>query len=115
MPFDNTAKNLMLDQLATLATRISLHSADPGTAADNETTAPREIPTWAAAAGGDLALASSILFEGGASSGAVTWYAVWNTDGSVRYGKGQITTGDTAFNASGEFTLTTAARLRITG
>ena len=37
MPLNNTAKNLMLDQLATVAVFTSLHTADPGEAGDQTT------------------------------------------------------------------------------
>jgi len=114
MPFDNVAKNDMLAAISPLAVLVSLHTADPGTGALNETTAAREIPTWATPAGGDLALAAALEFTGGASNGPVTWFAVWKTGGTTRIGKGQITSGDVTFNAAGEYTLTTASRLRLT-
>lgn len=113
MPFDNTAKDAMLDALTALVDGIGIHTGDPGTGADNEVTGggyARQTPSFASASGGTVALAAAAEFTGPASETA-TWYTLW--DASVRMGKGQITTGDQAFNAAGEFNLTTGTALTI--
>lgn len=116
MPFDNNGKNAMLDHLKTLTVRVSLHSADPGTTDDNEVDGggyARGTPSWGSASGGALALASNLAFSTPASQ-TITWFALWNAAGDTRYGKGEITTGDTAANAAGEYELTTGTTLTIT-
>lgn len=115
MPFDNTAKAAMLNAVAALATRIHLHSGDPGTG--NSNVLPGDgaglAPTWATATAGTLALNSQLDFTGLGASANVLWFSLWNTAGSTRYGKGQITSGDTAANAAGEFSLTTGTTLTL--
>lgn len=108
--YDTTAKNVMLDALAGVLTRISLHSGDPGAAnaADNELSGgspayARKAVTWAAASGGSMDETTSPTFdvEGGDT---VSWIAGWNTAGTVRYFKKDVT--DEVFGAQGTYQLT---------
>ena len=92
--------------------QLQLHNGDPGAAG----TANRvggangeEAATFAAASNGERALSSNVDFTGLAASQTVTWFSVWG--GGTFLGKGQITSGDTAANAAGEFSLTTATKL----
>jgi hypothetical protein len=105
MPLDDTALNAMADHLSTLATKAALHSADPGTGATNETSAARQDIAWTSAANGDTSISGTEQFTGGAANGACTWVTIWNTAGTVRYGKFPLT-GDLTFNAAGEYDLT---------
>jgi hypothetical protein len=111
MPFDNAAKSIGLTAIANAADGCAIHSADPGTGSSNETSATRLNPTFAAASGNSIALASALEFTGATANAGATWFTVWQ--GSTRLGKGQITSGDTQFNAEGEFHLTTGTSLRI--
>lgn len=108
MPLANIALKVMADHLAGLATRISLHSADPGGTGASETTAGRVVAGWPAAdADGDLTLTNK-PFSGGASNGAVTHVGLWSTDGATFYGGFPILndgTNDLSFNAAGNYTL----------
>lgn len=107
--YDITARNLMLDQLAILCTRAALHSGDPGAAnlAANEIVggAPayvRKAITWAVAAAGAMDETASPTFDVPAST--VAWVSFWNTAGTVRYLKKQVTAE--VFAAQGTYQLT---------
>jgi hypothetical protein len=109
---DDTGKNAMLDQLATLVTRVALHTGDPGAAntAANEVTGgspayARQAITWNAAASANLDSSNAPVFDVPAGT-TVTWVSFWNTAGTVRYGKKQVTSE--AFGAQGTYTLTDA-------
>jgi hypothetical protein len=84
--YDNKAKNLMLDALGAVALRLALHTGDPG-AAD---TAANEVT------GGSPAYARK----------AIAWISGWNTAGTSRYFKKQVTSE--AFGAQGTYTVTDA-------
>lgn len=109
---DDTAKNAMLDALAPLVTRVALHTGDPGAAnqAANEVTGgspayARKAITWNPAAAANLDSADAPVFDvpGGTT---VAWVSFWNTAGTVRYGKKQVTAE--AFGSQGTYTLTDA-------
>lgn len=101
----DAALNVMADAFAAAATHLSLHSADPGGTGANETTAARQLAGWGSAATGDVT-ASNIAFTGGAASGAVTHVGYWSAStGGTFYGSRALT-GDAAFNAAGEYTVT---------
>lgn len=102
------AIDYMLDQLATnKALYVQLHSADPGAAGTiAPTSAARQAAVWSVSASKVLSLSAGESFTGGAANGAVTWITLWDalTAGNWQ-GSFQITTGDLAFNAAGEYTL----------
>jgi hypothetical protein len=107
--YDTRAKNLMLDQLATVGLRLALHTGDPGAAdtASNEVTGgspayARKAVSWNAASGGQITVATDVVFDVPAST-TVTWISVWNTAGTNRYGKKQV--GAEAFGAQGTYTV----------
>jgi hypothetical protein len=108
--YDATAKNVMLDQLATVCLRAALHSGDPGAAnaADNELSGgspayARKAITWAAASAGAMDETTSPTFDVPAGS-TVSWVSFWNTAGTVRYLKKNVT--DEVFGAQGTYQLT---------
>jgi hypothetical protein len=108
--YDATAKNLMLDALAAVMLRVALHSGDPGAAnaADNELAGggyARQAIAWNAASAGsvDSSNAPAFSIEGGDT---VSWVSFWNTAGTVRYIKKDVT--NEAFGAAGTYTLTDA-------
>jgi hypothetical protein len=108
MPFSTTAKNTMLDALT--PNRVRLHSGDPGAAGTANTIAAYGLTaaTFATAASGERAMSSDVAFSGGAALQSVTYYSVWNATGPTFLGSGQITIGDVAANAAGEYTLKAA-------
>lgn len=106
MPYDATAKNAMLDQLGTLATRIALHTGDHGTGSSNEVTGggyARQAVTWASASGGSKALSNSPVFSVPAVT--ITWVSIWNAAGTVRYLKKELAEG-AIFGTPGTMTIT---------
>jgi hypothetical protein len=108
--YDATAKNVMLDQLATVMTRVALHTGDPGGAnsASNEVTGgspayARKAIAWNAASGGAIDDSTAPVFDVPAGT-TVSWISFWNTAGTVRYAKKDVT--DEVFGAQGTYTLT---------
>ena len=122
--FTEAARNTMLAAITGKAspsntiTHISLHTASPGSNGANEVTggdpaysrAEVTEADWDAAASGEIALAEDIAFDGPAN-GDATHMGVW--DGSTFLGGGAIT-GDTTFNAEGDFVLQAATKLSVT-
>jgi hypothetical protein len=111
MPFSTTAKNTMLDALT--ADRARLHSGDPGAAGTSNALGSLTASTFAAAASGERALSAPVAFTGLTALQPVTYYSVWKNTGTVFEAAAQITAGDVAANAAGEYTLTTAVKLDI--
>lgn len=108
--YDATAKNVMLDALAAVCTRVALHTADPGgansaTAEVTGGTYARQAITWNAAAAGSIDSSNVPVFNIPAAT-TVTWLSFWNTAATVRYAKKAITSE--AFGAAGTYTLTDA-------
>ena len=111
--FSTSAKNGMLDALT--ADRIRLHSGDPGATGTSNAEGSLTAATFAAAASSARALSSAVNFTGLGANQSVTWFSVWdNNSGSPLFlGRGEITSGDVAANAAGEYTLTTATELQL--
>lgn len=111
--YDNTAKNLMLDALGAVCLRLALHTGDPGAAntAANEVTGgspayARKAIAWSAAASGSMDDSTNgAVFDVPAST-TVSWISGWNTAGTVRYFKKDVT--DEVFGAQGTYTVTDA-------
>lgn len=100
----------MLDALAALATRVALHTGDPGGAnsATNEVAGggyARQPIAWNAASGGAIDSSDAPQFSIPAST-TVAWISFWNTAGTIRYAKKDVT--DEAFGAAGTYTITDA-------
>jgi hypothetical protein len=117
MPYTTYAKNFMLTALRADITEISLHTGDPSTTGANEVTgggytrASVTTADFAAAASGEVTLADDIAFVGPAS-GNCTHFGLW--DGTDFVGGGAIT-GDTTFNAEGDFNLLAATKFDLNG
>lgn len=111
--YDITARNAMLDALGALITKVALHTGDPGAAnaADNEVTGgspayARQSIAWGAAAAGSMSDSTNGAVFNVPAGTTVTWISFWNTGGTVRYLKKQVTSE--AFGAQGTYTLTNA-------
>ncbi len=110
--YDIKGRNVMLDGLAVVLTRISLHNADPG-AADSATgelsggtpAYARKAIAWNVAAAGSMDDSTAPVFDVAAGS-TVAWVAGWNTAGTSRYFKKAVT--NEVFGAQGTYTLTDA-------
>ncbi len=106
---DTTAKNVGVDAIAALALRVALHTGDPGGAnsASNEVTGgspayARKAIAWNAASGGSATPTANVVLDvpGGTT---VSWISLWNTAGTVRYYKKDVT--DEVFGAQGTYTV----------
>ena len=107
--YDTTARNAMVDALAALATRWAAHTGDPGGAnsASNEVTGgspayARKAVAWNAAGSGEATQNGDVVLDIPAST-TVSWVSLWNTAGTVRYLKKDVT--DEVFGAQGTYTI----------
>ena len=109
MALEAPAINLMLDSLAAVALRASLHSDDPGTAGINEiATSPyeRKAIAWATASAKSAAQSGTAVFD--LPSGVtVTHVGLWNVAGDVYYGTADVP--DETFSSSGSLTVQNAS------
>ena len=108
MPLNNTAKNAMLDNLATLIGFVSLHTADPGGTGANEATGgspayARKAITWNSASAGNLDSSNQPVFDVPAGTYTHVGFNSLVTAGTW-YGEGDIT--DETFAGQGTYTLT---------
>jgi len=114
--YDPKAKNLMLDQLGTVLTRLALHTGDPGAAdtAANEVTGgspayARKAIAWNAAGtptpGSMDDSTNGAVFDIPAGT-TVAWISGWNTAGTSRYFKKAVT--NEVFGSQGTYTVTDA-------
>lgn len=111
--FSEAAKNEMLGALD--PSEVRLHDGDPGDQGDDNRVGGSngvEDASFSSAAGGERTLSSQVDFTGLDGGQTVTWFSVWDSSG-VFLGKGEITSGDTAANAAGAYSLTTATALRL--
>ena len=107
--YDATAKNVMLDALGAVAVRVAAHTGDPGAAnqADNEVSGgspayARKAIAWSAASAGSAAQNGDVVIDIPAST-TVSWLSLWNSAGTVRYLKKDVT--NEAFGAQGTYTV----------
>jgi hypothetical protein len=97
----------MANWLAGVAPYLALHSADPGPAGLNETTAPRVAANWPEPVGGALQIPGKV-FSGGEPLGPITHVGFWSAPtGGIIYASGLLS-GDQQFNANGVYNLLSA-------
>jgi hypothetical protein len=111
--YDTTARNVGVDAIAALCLRLALHTGDPGGAnsASNEVTGgspayARKAVAWNAAASGAATPTANVVFDVPTGT-TVSWVSGWNTAGTVRYFKKDVT--DEAFGAQGTYTVLAAS------
>lgn len=107
MALNDTAKNLMLTELATAAVYMSLHTAYPATSG-NEITGgspayARKAITWGTAASGEIAMTNDPVFDVPATTVAAVGFWSAATAGT-QYGDYDVT--DEVFAAQGTYTVT---------
>lgn len=107
--YDTTARNVGVDAIAALGTRWAAHTGDPGGAntASNEVTGgspayARKAVAWNAASGGVATQNGDVTLDIPAGT-TVSWISLWNTAGTVRYLKKDVT--DEVFGAQGTYTI----------
>lgn len=107
MPLNNTMKNLMLEEFASLAIYASLHTAFPAGANEVSGGSPayaRKSINWAAASGGSIsAQATFPVFDVPACTVAAMGFYSAVTAGTL-YGDYDLT--DEVFAGQGTYTLT---------
>ena len=81
---------------------ISLHTATPDNTGSNLSAAGKMAVTCTSANG--VVTIPQTAFTGGAPSGPVAAVGYWGTGGTVWLGY-DVPTGDTAFNAAGQYTV----------
>lgn len=112
MPFSASAKNYMLDQLATQIAYLSLHAATPGSTGANEVSGgspayARKAVTWNAASAGSKTVSNAPSFDV-PSSTTVTHLGFWSAlTGGTYYGYVDVT--DEAFVGQGTYQVTSGA------
>lgn len=106
MPLTDGTLNLMGTYLTTIATHLTLHSADPGVTGTNMvTTTSRIAASWTVDSDGDLTLSGASNFTGAPASTTVTWVGLWSASTGGTFRGGFQLTGDTTTNSAGEFTI----------
>ena len=112
MPFSVATKNAMLDAIT--FNGIRLHSGAPGASGtDNFVDSAIASATFSAASSSSRALASAVEVTGLAANATCTFFSVWTVSGAVFRGSGSISSGDTAANSAGEFTLAVGTALNL--
>ncbi len=106
MAFIDALLTIMAQAGQDAATHMSLHTAAPDGTGSNESAAGREVIPWDAATAGDMLLTTDTPFTGGAASGPVTHYGFWSAGVGGTWFGAFPATGDAAFNAAGEYTVT---------
>jgi hypothetical protein len=110
MPFSAAALNVAANSIRSAATHASTHTATPdGTTGSNEGTATRQAITWGSATAGDFSLGANIVFNDGGDSEAVAAIGLWSASTAGTFYGYFPPTGDSAFNAAGEYTVTAIA------
>jgi hypothetical protein len=107
--YDIKARNVGLDAITAVASRWALHTGDPGAAdaADNELAggAPayaRKAVAWNAADAGISTQNGDVVLDV-PSGTTVSWVSLWNTAGTSRYLKKDVT--NEVFGAQGTYTI----------
>jgi len=115
--FTDAGKAIMLNAMRNATTEISLHTADPGTTGASEyagagyARVAAVVADWDAPAAGSVDLNNDKDFAGVAAD-PVTHFGVWA--GSTFVASATIS-GDTTFNAAGEFTLKAGSSFDLNG
>lgn len=98
MAYSTTARNAMLDHLASLIDFVSIHSAYPGTTGTDEISGgspayARQSVTWNAASGGAVTAVSDLVFD--VALGTTTaWVGFWSAvSGGTYYGSTPVEAG----------------------
>lgn len=109
MALNNTLLNIGANAMATAAAYLSIHTDVPDATGSNESTAARVAAGWPSATGsGDLTV-SNKSFTGGAASGPAKYVGLWSASSAGTFYGAYPLTGDQAFNAAGQYTLTSLA------
>lgn len=105
---NDTILNIGVTAMQNAITHLSIHTALPDASGSNESTAGRVAAGWGTAASGDFATLTNKAFTGGAPSGPAQYVGFWSngTLGSGTFYGWLPLTGDSTFNALGQYTIT---------
>ena len=106
MALNNDALNVAGDAIATAYPFIAIHTAGGVGSSTDEATSARLAANWSAATDGGNITSGPLEFTGGAASGPAVRVGYWSAATGGTYGGGSLLTGDQAFNAAGEYTVT---------
>jgi len=105
MAWNDTALNTGAAAMTAAYPYLSLHTTGAVTSSTDESTAARVAATWSdPTTGGDVSCVAT--FTGGAASGPVVRVGYWSLATGGTYGGGCLLTGDQAFNATGQYAVT---------
>lgn len=105
MALNDAALVLAANAVDGAITHFSLHTTGAVTSSANESAAARVAVNGTVDADGDITW-SNVAFTGGAASGAVVRVGYWSASSGGTYYGGSLLTGDSTFNAAGEYTVT---------
>ena len=109
MPLNDTLLNIGVNAMQAAATHLAIHTALPDSAGSNQSAAARVAASWPAAANGDFGTLTGKAFTGGAANGPALYLGFWSAaTGGTFYGYLALT-GDTTFNSSGAYTVTSVS------
>lgn len=119
MALSDNGRNSAVNGLASSATYISLHTADPGTTGASEVTGgspayARKAATWGTAASGTRTLSTPVVFDVPAGV-TITHFGLWSaaTSGNFQGGDPLRDASNNpvseAFGGQGTYTLSTAS------
>ena len=104
-PLTDATLNMMGTYLTTIATHISLHSADPG-GTGASAVGTRVAASWSVDADGDLTLSSAAPFTGLSPNQGVTHVGLWSASSGGTFRGGFPLSGDASANSAGEYNVT---------
>ena len=101
--------------------RLTLHSADPGEAGDDNVVSDAPVAcSWDTAesdggTGRQRKLAAAVEFTGATATTAVAYFGLWDHNGGTPVYLGRIArdSGDAATNADGAYTVTTDTKILV--
>ena len=106
MALNDTILNVGNAAAQSAMTHLQIHTAQPNASGSNEATSARQSITWETAANGDMVATVDIPFTGGASGGPATHVGFWSAATAGTFYGWLALSGDTTFNAAGEYTVT---------
>ncbi len=105
MAFNDAALVIAATAIEDAITHMSLHTTGAVTSSANESAAGRVAVTGSVDGDGDITW-SDVEFTGGTASGPVVRVGYWSASTAGTYLGGALLSGDQAFNAAGEYTVT---------
>lgn len=107
MAFTTATRDEFLNDLDTLATHASLHTADPSTTGANEVAGgsyARVAITWAAASGGSKALTAAVTLQVPAGT-TITHFGLWSALSAGTFRGGGALDSSQAYPTGGTYDL----------